>query len=85
MPAGVSADYYLRLEQGRDRHPSLQLLEVLEHPAFVNSSWMTARSRANSGGRCNLGFFWVELQSLHGQRSVPTLIGAPRHPCAGRR
>jgi transcriptional regulator with XRE-family HTH domain len=27
--AGVSADYYLRLEQGRDRHPSPQVLEAL--------------------------------------------------------
>ena len=27
--AGISADYYLRLEQGRDRHPSPQVLESL--------------------------------------------------------
>ncbi len=27
--AGVSADYYLRLEQGRERHPSPQVLEAL--------------------------------------------------------
>jgi transcriptional regulator with XRE-family HTH domain len=27
--AGVSADYYLRLEQGRDRHPSPQVLTAL--------------------------------------------------------
>ncbi|MFC8361871.1 helix-turn-helix domain-containing protein [Streptomyces griseorubiginosus] len=27
--AGVSAQYYLRLEQGRDRHPSVQVLEAL--------------------------------------------------------
>jgi transcriptional regulator with XRE-family HTH domain len=27
--AGISADYYLRLEQGRDRHPSAQVLEAL--------------------------------------------------------
>lgn len=29
MLAGISADYYLRLEQGRDRHPSAQVLEAL--------------------------------------------------------
>jgi transcriptional regulator with XRE-family HTH domain len=29
MLAGVSADYYLRLEQGRDRNPSLQVIEAL--------------------------------------------------------
>ncbi|WP_329525081.1 helix-turn-helix domain-containing protein [Streptomyces sp. NBC_01462] len=29
MLAGISADYYLRLEQGRDRNPSVQILESL--------------------------------------------------------
>jgi transcriptional regulator with XRE-family HTH domain len=29
MLAGISADYYLRLEQGRDRHPSPQVLNAL--------------------------------------------------------
>jgi transcriptional regulator with XRE-family HTH domain len=29
MLAGISADYYLRLEQGRDRHPSRQVVESL--------------------------------------------------------
>jgi transcriptional regulator with XRE-family HTH domain len=29
MLAGVSADYYIRLEQGRDQHPSQQVLEAL--------------------------------------------------------
>ena len=27
MLAGISAEYYLRLEQGRDRHPSEQVLD----------------------------------------------------------
>jgi transcriptional regulator with XRE-family HTH domain len=29
MLAGVSADYYMRLEQGRERHPSQQVLEAV--------------------------------------------------------
>ncbi|QFY05372.1 helix-turn-helix domain-containing protein [Nonomuraea phyllanthi] len=29
MLAGISADYYMRLEQGRDRNPSVQVLESL--------------------------------------------------------
>lgn len=29
MLAGVSTDYYVRLEQGRDRHPSSQVIEAL--------------------------------------------------------
>ncbi|WP_349428886.1 helix-turn-helix transcriptional regulator [Microbacterium sp. LWS13-1.2] len=29
MLSGISAEYYLRLEQGRDRHPSTQVLEAI--------------------------------------------------------
>jgi hypothetical protein len=29
LPAGVSSDYYVRLEQGRDQHPSQQVFDVL--------------------------------------------------------
>src|SRR5258706_6669237 len=29
MLAGVSSDYYVRLEQGRDQHPSPQVLDAL--------------------------------------------------------
>src|SRR5260370_69450 len=29
MLAGISADYYLRLERGRDKNPSVQVLESL--------------------------------------------------------
>jgi len=29
MLAGVSSDYYIRLEQGRDQHPSQQVLDAL--------------------------------------------------------
>ena len=29
MLAGISVDYYLRLEQGRDKHPSSQVLDAL--------------------------------------------------------
>ncbi|MGW7822140.1 helix-turn-helix domain-containing protein [Streptomyces puniciscabiei] len=29
MLAGISADYYLRLEQGRDRNPSVQVLQAI--------------------------------------------------------
>ena len=43
MLAGISADYYLRLERGRDRHPSVQVLESIarvlqlddEHLAYL--------------------------------------------------
>ncbi len=31
MLAGISAEYYLRLEQGRDQHPSEQVLDSIAH------------------------------------------------------
>src|SRR3954471_14543769 len=41
MLAGISSDYYLRLEQGRERHPSAQVIDALaralqldEHATF---------------------------------------------------
>ncbi|MEE6286884.1 helix-turn-helix transcriptional regulator [Georgenia sp. MJ173] len=45
MLAGISVDYYLRLERGRDRNPSLQVLEAIarvlqlddEHRAHLRS------------------------------------------------
>lgn len=45
MLAGISADYYLRLERGRDRNPSVQVLESIarvlhlddEHMAYILS------------------------------------------------
>jgi transcriptional regulator with XRE-family HTH domain len=53
MLAGISADYYLRLERGRDRHPSAQVVEALarvldlddESTAYL-ASLATPRPRA---------------------------------------
>ena len=36
--AGISPDYYLRLEQGRDRHPSPQILEALARVFFLDAT-----------------------------------------------
>ncbi|MER7837982.1 helix-turn-helix transcriptional regulator [Streptomyces sp. NPDC096040] len=38
MLAGISADYYLRLEQGRDRNPSVQVLESLARVLRLDES-----------------------------------------------
>mgnify|MGYP000290568141 CR=1 FL=1 len=38
MLAGISAEYYLRLEQGRDRNPSTQVLEAEALDAAENNS-----------------------------------------------
>jgi transcriptional regulator with XRE-family HTH domain len=36
MLAGVSADYYVRLEQGRDQHPSEQVLDALARALLLD-------------------------------------------------
>lgn len=38
MLAGISSDYYLRLEQGRDRHPSAQVLTSLSRVLQLDAS-----------------------------------------------
>lgn len=38
--AGISADYYLRLERGRDRHPSVQVLESIGRVLHLDDDHM---------------------------------------------
>jgi len=55
--AGISADYYLRLEQGRDRHPSEQVLAALARALRldrVQTTHLLALGRP-SGGRDRAG------------------------------
>jgi len=35
--AGISSDYYTRLEQGRDQHPSAQVLDSLARVLGLNA------------------------------------------------
>jgi transcriptional regulator with XRE-family HTH domain len=53
MLAGVSADYYIRLEQGRDQHPSAQVLDalarVLQLDEDATAHLHASRSRRRSG------------------------------------
>jgi transcriptional regulator with XRE-family HTH domain len=60
MLAGVSADYYVRLEQGRDQHPSAQVIDALaralclDDDATVHLHELAApapRRRRRGGGR----------------------------------
>ncbi|MEV4639335.1 helix-turn-helix transcriptional regulator [Actinoplanes sp. NPDC049548] len=54
MLAGISADYYLRLEQGRDRHPSEQVLQALARVLQLDDSatdYLLGLSRPRSGPR----------------------------------
>ncbi|WP_176980674.1 helix-turn-helix domain-containing protein [Paramicrobacterium humi] len=41
MLAGISADYYLRLERGKDRNPSARVLDALGHALQLDNDHMT--------------------------------------------
>jgi transcriptional regulator with XRE-family HTH domain len=48
--AGVSTDYYVRLEQGRDKHPSQQVLEALAEVLLLEEEAVTyLRALADPG------------------------------------
>jgi transcriptional regulator with XRE-family HTH domain len=55
MLAGISAEYYLRLEVGRDKHPSLQVVDALARalrldvPARQHLQYLAARTGSDLG------------------------------------
>ena len=63
MLAGISADYYLRLEQGRDRNPSRQVIDVARPAPYASTAPRTAyllgmatgTARNRSTGRAGAG------------------------------
>ena len=48
--AGISSDYYLRLEQGRDQHPSPQIIEAVARALRLDED-ATAYLQPGSPGR----------------------------------
>jgi transcriptional regulator with XRE-family HTH domain len=63
MLAGVSADYYVRLEQGRDQHPSEQVLDALARALRLDDDGTAhlhelarpaPRRRRRAGGRARV-------------------------------
>lgn len=51
MLAGISADYYLRLERGRDRHPSAQVIESLARALDLDQDHLTHLTALASDSR----------------------------------
>jgi transcriptional regulator with XRE-family HTH domain len=52
--AGISSDYYLRLEQGRDKHPSAQILDALARVLRLDAKateYLYQLARSTSGRR----------------------------------
>jgi transcriptional regulator with XRE-family HTH domain len=53
--AGISSDYYLRLEQGRDRHPSPEVVDALARALQLDedaTAHLHSLSRATASRRC---------------------------------
>ncbi|WP_327233015.1 helix-turn-helix transcriptional regulator [Streptomyces sp. NBC_01317] len=77
--AGISADYYLRLEQGRDRNPSVQVLEALAR-VFQLDADATAyligltRDRARGRARPADEKVPVSIRHLLAQMPMPALV-----------
>lgn len=79
MLAGISAEYYLRLERGRDRHPSAQVLDALarvlqldyEGTAYLHE---ISRDRSASGRRTPLERVPVGVRMLLDTLNVPAFV-----------
>ncbi|MFI7128685.1 helix-turn-helix transcriptional regulator [Nonomuraea sp. NPDC050153] len=83
--AGVSTDYYVRLEQGRERHPSAQVVDALARVLGLEEdavAHLHALARATAGSR---------RPDARSERVSPQLVGMmaawPRTPAVvlGRR
>jgi len=56
--AGISADYYLRLEQGRDKNPSAQVLEALARALRLDikaTEYLHQLAGSSAARRCHTG------------------------------
>ncbi|MEU5311709.1 helix-turn-helix transcriptional regulator [Streptomyces sp. NPDC021562] len=83
MLAGISSDYYLRLEQGRDRNPSVQVLEALARVLGLDAdatAYLVSLARDRSAEGRN-----PRARTPHRTEQVPTglrqlIDGWPRNP-----
>ncbi|MFB7507061.1 helix-turn-helix domain-containing protein [Streptomyces broussonetiae] len=79
MLSGISSDYYLRLEQGRDRNPSVQVLEAIARVLRLDAD-ATAHLAGLAQDRPAGG-----IRPARRSRQVPPSLlqlidGWPRHP-----
>ncbi|MFJ2260748.1 helix-turn-helix transcriptional regulator [Streptomyces sp. NPDC087844] len=78
--SGVSTDYYARLEQGREKHPSAQVVHSLaralgldpEETAHLRQLARTARGTVRRGGRVPVGPSLLRL--MDGWHRTPALV-----------
>ena len=78
MLAGISADYYLRLEQGRDRNPSAQVLEalarVLQLDAMGTEYLLSLVSRPKKKRRAKKETVPESIRTLLGTLPLPAFV-----------
>jgi len=79
MLAGISSDYYLRLEQGRDRAPSVQVLEALATVLQLDADAATyliglSQSRSRRAPRQAVEKVPPSIVRLLGQLDMPALV-----------
>jgi transcriptional regulator with XRE-family HTH domain len=77
--AGISSDYYLRLEQGRDKHPSTQVLDALARALRldVKATEYLHQLASPAGGRTRASDVEVAAEGTEGlieQFSMPAIV-----------
>jgi transcriptional regulator with XRE-family HTH domain len=84
--AGISAEYYVRLERGRDRHPSAQVVEALarvleldaESTAYLASLATPAPRTRRTRPQESPPRITPEIRRLLDSMSVPAFVLGPR-------
>src|SRR5947209_12485370 len=77
--AGISTDYYLRLEQGRDQHPSAQVLDALAEALQLDTEATAhlhrlARPTSRRRARPRVERVPAGIAQLLGQLPLPALV-----------
>lgn len=86
MLAGISSDYYLRLEQGRDRNPSVQVLEAVARVLRLDADATTylvglAQERPTAGGHHTRQVPASLLQLIDGWPQNPAYVQNRYYDC----
>jgi transcriptional regulator with XRE-family HTH domain len=81
MLAGISSDYYLRLEQGRDKHPSTQVVDALARALQLDTKateylHQLARKSSRSSARHAADTVADNLDRLIDQFSMPAIVAS---------
>ena len=77
--AGISSDYYLRLEQGRDKNPSAQILEALARALQLDIKGTEYLHQLASGSRTDQPVLETAadgLDELIDQFSMPAIVAS---------